>query len=64
LAAGERLYAEGWFSSRVRDPDGIQYMISPEHDRTIDAWLAALATAIGSAPRAGTRRSRDDIRYS
>jgi glutamate/tyrosine decarboxylase-like PLP-dependent enzyme len=64
LAAGERLYAEGWFSSRVRDPDGIQFMISPEHDRTIDAWLAALATAIGSAPRAGTRRSRDDIRYS
>jgi len=64
LAAGERLYAQGWFSSRVRDPDGIQYMISPEHDKTIDAYLAVLGRAVADVRAGKVAQSGGDIRYS
>ena len=63
LAAGEGLYAEGWFSSRVQNPDGIQYMISPEHDRSIDAYLDVLGRCVKDA-RAGRLRRGGAISYS
>ena len=63
LAAGEGLYAEGWFSSRVQNPDGIQYMISPEHDQSIDGYLAALERCVAAA-RAGDLTRSGGARYS
>jgi len=64
LAVGEGLYAEGWFSSRLKDPDGIQYMISPEHQRTMGEYVAVLGKHLADV-RAGKRsRQRGDVSYS
>ena len=63
LAAGDGLYRAGWFSSRVRNPDGIQYMISPEHDRFIEEYLQTLQPLVAEARSAGSRGERD-ISYS
>jgi glutamate/tyrosine decarboxylase-like PLP-dependent enzyme len=64
LAVGEGLYADGWFSSRLQEPDGIQYMISPEHERTMSNYLKILEKNLIDV-RAGKRvRSQSDISYS
>ena len=57
LAVGEGLYREGWFSSRVRNPDGVQVMISPEHDRFMDQYLETLGRWVerGRRGEIGTR---------
>ncbi len=64
LAVGEGLYADGWFSSRLQDPDGIQYMISPEHQRTMPAYLEVLGKHLADV-RSGVRSRRSgDVSYS
>ena len=64
LAVGEGLYAQGWFSSRLVKPDGIQYMASPEHAKTMPRYLEALETNL-LAVRSGLRGRRNaDISYS
>lgn len=62
LALGESLYERGWFSSRVQNPDGIQYMISPEHQKTMPDYLAAVAAARDEVRNGRTRRS--EVKYS
>ena len=64
LAVGEGLYESGWFSSRVQNPDGIQYMISPEHHKTMPAYLETLAGLVDDV-RAGRRvRGGREVSYS
>jgi len=64
LAVGEGLYADGWFSSRLQDPDGIQYMISPEHHRTMPDYLEVVARHLSDV-RAGRRQRRQQqVSYS
>ena len=63
LAAGQGLYAQGWFSSRVQQPDGIQYMISPEHDQIIDEYLATLEPLVMAA-RSGDSPSGGPVAYA
>ena len=63
LAAGEGLYAQGWFSSRVQNPDGIQFMISPEHHRFIEEYVAVLGQCVADA-RAGRLQRGKPISYS
>jgi glutamate/tyrosine decarboxylase-like PLP-dependent enzyme len=64
LAVGEGLYAGGWFSSRLKDPDGIQYMISPEHQRTMPDYLQVLRRHVEDV-RAGRRtRAQGSVSYS
>lgn len=64
LAAGEGLYREGWFSSRVRSPDGIQVMLSPEHDKVIDDYLDEVLRQVTRVRATGARRQAVDVRYS
>jgi sphinganine-1-phosphate aldolase len=64
LAAGEGLYKAGWFSSRVRSPDGIQVMLSPEHDRFIDGYLHEVAQQVQRVRAGAVKRRSEDIRYS
>ena len=64
LAVGEGLYADGWFSSRLRSPDGIQYMISPQHQYTMGDYLGVLARHLEDV-RSGRRQRRDGaVSYS
>ena len=64
LAVGERLYAEGWMSSRTNDPPGIQLMISPAHVDTIDAYLEVLARLVGLAREGKLGTGSEDISYA
>ncbi|MEM7097812.1 MAG: aminotransferase class I/II-fold pyridoxal phosphate-dependent enzyme [Pseudomonadota bacterium] len=64
LAAGEGLYQEGWFSSRLQDPDGIQYMTSPEHHKTMPSYLECLERCVAEV-RSGKRvRRAGRVKYS
>ncbi len=63
LAAGEGLYKAGWFSSRVRKPDGIQVMLSPQHDKVVDTYLDEVMRQVQRVRVQGTRSS-GDVRYS
>lgn len=63
LAAGEGLYRAGWFSSRVRRPDGIQVMLSPEHDKVVDAYLEEVLRQVRRVREQG-ERSSGEVRYS
>jgi len=63
LAAGEGLYKAGWFSSRVRRPDGIQVMLSPEHDKVVDAYLEEVRSQVKRVRDQGMRSS-GEVRYS
>jgi glutamate/tyrosine decarboxylase-like PLP-dependent enzyme len=64
LAVGEGLYEAGWFSSRVVNPDGIQYMISPEHHKTMPNYLKSLEKYVDEV-KSGTRKRRQrDVKYS
>ena len=64
LAVGEGLYAQGWFSSRLKDPDGIQYMISPEHHRTMPNYLKSLALNVEDVRTGKRSRQQGEVSYS
>ena len=64
LAVGEGLYAEGWFSSRLKDPDGIQYMISPEHQRTMPDYLRVLGKQVEDVRSGRRTRQQGAVSYS
>ena len=64
LAAGEGLYQAGWFSSRVRKPDGIQVMLSPEHDKVIEAYLDEVLKQVTRVRKGGVKRASGEVRYS
>ncbi len=64
LAVGQGLYRDGWFSSRVRHPDGIQVMLSPEHDRFMDEYLDALGDWLARGRAGELGPGGTDISYS
>lgn len=64
LAVGEGLYEQGWFSSRLQDPDGIQYMISPEHHRTMPDYLKTLEANLVDVREGRRTRQQGKISYS
>ena len=60
FAVGDAMDARGWHLDRQRDPDALHLMLSPEHDRVADAFLADLREAVAAG---GTARSRE-ARYT
>ncbi len=64
LAVGEGLYEAGWFSSRVTQPDGIQYMISPEHHKTMPNYLNVLEKYVNEVKQGARTRRQGDVSYS
>ena len=64
LAVGDRLFAEGWMSSRTNDPPGIQLMISPAHTDTIDAYLEVLGGLVALAREGKLDAGSEDISYA
>ncbi len=45
FAVGDAMDARGWCLDRQTDPDALHLMISPEHERIVDPFLADLAEA-------------------
>ena len=64
LAVGEGLYEGGWFSSRLKNPDGIQYMASPEHCTTMPNYLKALEKYVGEVRSGARKRRAGQVSYS
>ena len=64
LAVGEGLYADGWFSSRLTNPDGIQVMISPEHHKTMANYLKALEKNQKDVMQGKRVRAQKGVSYS
>ncbi|SES48306.1 Glutamate or tyrosine decarboxylase [Actinokineospora terrae] len=60
MPIGDRLDDLGWHLDRQNHPDALHLMISPEHDRVIDTFLADLRTATANP---GTSRGTE-ARYS
>ena len=49
-AVADRLAENGWFSPRLDDPPAIHLMLSPEHDRVMDHYIADVHAALRFAP--------------
>ena len=64
LAVGERLYAARWFSSRVRNPDGIHLMVSPAHSDTMAEYTTVLAAAVADVRQSGAQAGSRSVSYS
>ena len=62
-AVADRLSENGWFSPRLDDPPAVHLMLSPEHDRVIDRYIADLRAALRRAPASG-RTKRSAARYN
>jgi glutamate/tyrosine decarboxylase-like PLP-dependent enzyme len=63
LAVGDALFRAGWVSSRTNAPPGIHLMISPEHAKSIDEYLAVLRVLVEQARRGELGKGATDIRY-
>ena len=44
----DRLFDQGWFSPRLDDPPAIHLMLSPEHSRVLDDYIADLRRAVNA----------------
>ena len=62
-AVGDHLSEQGWFSPRLDEPPAIHLMLSPEHDRVIDQYIADLRAALRRAP-ASDGKTRSAARYN
>ena len=60
MAVGDQMDDRGWHLDRQHGPDALHLMVSPEHDRVVDDFLADLREAVA---RAGTARGVE-ARYS
>ncbi len=61
FALGDRMDARGWHLDRQKNPDALHLVLSPEHDRVLERFLADLresAREAASGPRAGGREAR------
>ena len=45
FAVGDAMDAKGWCLDRQTDPDALHLMVSPEHERVVEAFLADLRQA-------------------
>ena len=64
LAVGEGLYEDGWFSSRVKNPDGIQVMISPEHHKSMSKYLISIEKCVSEVKSGKRIRQVEKVSYS
>ena len=62
-AVAERLSEKGWFSPRLDDPPAIHLMLSPEHRRVIDEYIADLRDTVRLVAASGTRARSAAARY-
>ena len=46
FAVGDVMDERGWHLDRQKDPDALHLMVSPEHDRVVDDFLADLRHAV------------------
>ena len=60
------LNERGWFSSVTTQPPSIHLMLSPEHDKTVDDYLADLDASLAQAVESQSEGSKDGkaVRYS
>ena len=63
-AVADRLAAKGWFNPRLDDPPAVHLMLSPEHDRVIDEYVADLRAAVRVVEASGTRARSTPARYN
>jgi glutamate/tyrosine decarboxylase-like PLP-dependent enzyme len=63
FAVADRMDARGWHLDRQKNPDALHLMLSPEHDRVLDAFVADLRASAQEAAR-GARSDSRDARYS
>ena len=49
MAVGDVMDDRGWHLDRQSDPDALHMMVSPEHDRIVDAFLSDLRDAVATA---------------
>ena len=62
-AVAEQLSGMGWFSPRLDDPPAIHLMLSPEHARVIDEYIADLRRATGLVAASGATARAAGARY-
>jgi glutamate/tyrosine decarboxylase-like PLP-dependent enzyme len=58
FAIGDGMDARGWHLDRQKGPDALHLMVSPEHHRVADAFLADLRRAAENPGKAGPREAR------
>ena len=63
-AVAEQLSDKGWFSPRLHDPPAIHLMLSPEHTRVIDEYIADLRVAVHLVAASGARARTATARYN
>lgn len=63
-AVWRAMNARGWFSSVTTEPPSIHLMLSPEHDKTVDAYLADLEVAVREVRSEHESQDAKPVRYS
>ena len=63
-AVAEQLSQKGWFNPLLDDPPAIHLMLSPEHGRVIDEYIADLRAAVCLVEDSGTRSRSAAARYN
>jgi glutamate/tyrosine decarboxylase-like PLP-dependent enzyme len=58
FAIGDAMDANGWHLDRQKGPDALHLMVSPEHHRVADAFLADLGAAAQNPGKAKGREAR------
>ncbi len=64
MAVGDLMDGKGWHLDRQNNPDALHMMISPEHARIVDEFLADLARGAGEVRGGKTRSSDKRARYN
>jgi sphinganine-1-phosphate aldolase len=63
-AVSEQLAAKGWFSPLLDEPHAIHLMLSPEHARVIDDYVADLKQAVKTVAESGLTAKTASARYN
>ena len=63
-ALADLLSEKGWFNPRLNDPHAIHLMLSPEHAKVIDEYIADLRSALRSVSARGTAHRTAFARYN
>jgi glutamate/tyrosine decarboxylase-like PLP-dependent enzyme len=58
FAIGDVMDAKGWHLDRQKGPDALHLMVSPEHHRVVEGFLADLGEAAKNPGKAGMREAR------
>ena len=63
-AVQEQLAAKGWFSPLLDEPNAIHLMLSPEHARVMDEYIADLREAVKTVTEQGLTAKQASARYN